>query len=138
MEGQHAKSSRELPETSLIKDNAELEKLPLADLEAEMERLQQLVSVDLATQKQFAAMSARIASESTALVALKEKLTDAQGANERATALQQERGGTYRRVIQAIVAEQDVLTELYEPLMNLARRLVWHLEETDLYCVAHR
>ena len=106
------------PETSLIKDNAELEKLPLADLEAEMERLQQLVSVDLATQKQFAAMSARIASESTALVALKEKLTDAQGANERATALQQERGGTYRRVIQAIVAEQDVLTELYEPLMK--------------------
>lgn len=106
------------PNPPTIADNAELEKLPLAVLEAEIERLQKLVSADVVTQKHFAALSARIASESTALAALREKLTDAQGAKDRAKTLQDEREESYRRVFQAIVAEQNVLAELYGPLMK--------------------
>ena len=50
-------------ETPLIAADADLEKTPLAVLEAEIARLQKLVNADAATQKQFAALSERIVAE---------------------------------------------------------------------------
>lgn len=106
------------PETPLVGDAVELDTQSLAILEAEIERIQKLVSADVVTQKQFAALSTKIVEESNALEVLKEKLTDAEGAKERAKELLLEREASYRRVFEAISSEQDVLVNLYEPLMT--------------------
>lgn len=102
----------------LIADDAQLDKLPLAMLEAEIARLEKLVSVDRETANKFSALSKRITDESTALERLKEKLTDCEGANERAKALVKEREAAYVRVFNAIKSEQAVLSDLYSPLMT--------------------
>lgn len=106
------------PETPLIADNAKLEGLSLALLEAEIERINKLISADIVTQRQFAALSTKIVEESTALQVLSEKLEDAKGAKDRAKSLQEEREAAYLRVFEAIFAEHNVLTKLYEPLMK--------------------
>jgi len=104
-------------ETPLIADCDQLDQQSLAILEAEIARIQKLVSADVNTQKQFAALTEKIKIESAALEMLNEKLKDAQGAKDRKKLLSQEREAAYERVFEAIVAEQSVLTNLYEPLM---------------------
>jgi hypothetical protein len=54
------------PATPLIALDAELERLPLALLEAEITRLQQLVSIDRTTAEKFSALSKRIVEEGEA------------------------------------------------------------------------
>ena len=102
---------------ALIADDAELERQPLALLEAEIARLEKLVSVDKDTANKFATLSRRITEEATALARLKERLVDCEGARERVAALVQEREAAYQRVFEAIVAEEGVLRDLYSPLM---------------------
>ena len=106
----------DLKET-LIADDAELDRQPLALLEAEIARLEKLVSIDRDTASKFSALSKRIVEESAALASLKEKLADCEGAKERARKLVEEREAAYVRVFEAILGEQTVLTELYSPLM---------------------
>jgi hypothetical protein len=105
-------------DTALIGPDAELEKLPLALLEAEITRLERLVGVDRDTANKFSAVSRRIVDETTALERLREKLADCEQGKDRASALVKERGAGYVRVFEALVAEQAVLTELYSPLMR--------------------
>lgn len=104
--------------TPLIPHDADLSEQPLALLEAEIERLQSLVNSDLQTRRRFAAATRKIDVENVALGVLKEKLEDANGAKARAKALQDERKNAYRRVFDAIVGEQKVLSDLYAPLMT--------------------
>jgi energy-coupling factor transporter ATP-binding protein EcfA2 len=104
------------PDAPLIDSDAELDKLPLALLEAEINRLQRLVSIDRKTSEKFAALSKRIVEENDLLARLKIKLTDATGAKARANDLVAERGRSYIRVFEAIIAEQQVLAELYAPI----------------------
>ena len=104
------------PNTALIADDAPLDRLPLAQLEAEIARLEKLVSVDQQTTKRFAALSKRIAEETAALTRLREKLTDCEGAKDRAKLLVHEREAAYARVFEAIESEQAVLSNLYQPL----------------------
>lgn len=99
-------------------DDADLSVIPLAALEAEMQRLEKLISTDREISRQYTAITSRIATESATLETLKEKLADAQGAKERARQLQDDREAAYRRVFDAIVAEQNVLQDLYKPLME--------------------
>ena len=103
---------------ALIADEASLDNLPLAILEAEIARLEKLVSVDRETANKFSAVSKRITDESAALERLREKLTDCEGAKERAKSLAKGREAAYVRVFDAIKAEQAVLFELYSPLMT--------------------
>lgn len=102
----------------LIPDGADLTKQPLALLESEIARLEKLVNVDRDTANRFAAMCRKIAEENTALERLNEKLADCEGAKERVDTLRQEREDAYKRVFEAIVAEEAVLRDLYEPLMT--------------------
>ncbi len=106
------------PNTPYFPDSTDLTTLPQAALEAEMSRLEKLVSADKETQRQYGALSTRIATETAAWQTLTEKLTDAKGARERAVALQTEREAAYGRAIDALVAEQQVLEALYQPLMH--------------------
>jgi predicted ATPase len=98
-------------------ENTELSTLSQAMLDAEMSRLEKLVNADKEAQRQYGALSGRIATETAALQALTEKLDDCKGARERARQLQTEREEAYGRAFDALVGEQAVLEELYAPLM---------------------
>ncbi len=102
----------------LIGADAKPDELPLAILEAEITRLEKLVSVDKDTASKFSALSKRITDENTALARLSERLSDCEGAKVRVQALVQDRETTYTRVFHAVVAEQNVLIELYGPLRS--------------------
>jgi hypothetical protein len=106
------------PNLPLIDDVAELPRQPLALLEAEIARLEKLISVDRVTASKFSALSKRITEEHAAIDRLKEKLADCEGAMDRVKALVQEREAAYVRVFDAILAEQAVLVDLYSPLMT--------------------
>ena len=106
------------PETPLFPENADLSTLSLALLEAEMARLERLVSEDKEVQRKYAAVSNVIAKETAALERLRTRLEDCRGAEERARSLYEDRGLAYGRAFDALVAEQCVLEDLYRPLMT--------------------
>lgn len=93
-------------------------KIPLAILEAEIGRLEKLVAADKETARKLSAVSKRIAEETTALERLKERLTDCEGAGDRAKGLVVDREQGYIRVFDAVLGEERVLNELYAPLME--------------------
>src|SRR5262249_42738918 len=78
-------------EPALIPDDAVLDRQPLGLLEAEIARLEKLVSVDKDTANKFGALSRRITEENAGLVRLKERLADCEGARGRVVELVQER-----------------------------------------------
>jgi hypothetical protein len=106
------------PNKPYFPDEADLSKLSQAMLDAEMSRLEKLVSADKETQRRYTALSGNIATETAALQTLNEKLKDAQGAKDRAKELQRDREDAYGRAFDALVAEQSVLEALYAPLME--------------------
>ena len=106
------------PLTAFIEDDAKLTDQALSLLQAEITRVEKLVAADDITKKQFSALTAKISNETTALGILKEKLEVAKGARVRIADLQTERDATYTRVIGAITSEEQVLAELYAPLMT--------------------
>jgi len=105
------------PNVALIPDTADLSALSLAPIAAEMTRLEALFSADKVVRDQYAALTSRIAQESSALQTLETRLADAQGAAARRKDLQTERDDTYGRVFEAIINEQNALAGLYAPLM---------------------
>ena len=83
-----------------------------------MARLEKLVSADREPQRRYSALSSRIATETATLQTLAAKLQDCEDAGERVRGLQSEREQAYGRAFDALVAEQAVLEQLYEPLMT--------------------
>jgi hypothetical protein len=106
------------PNVKLIADGEDLATVKLARIKAEMARLEQHISADKVIGNQYAALSARIAQESSALKTLEARLLDAQMAATRRKDLQIEREASYGRVFDAIIGEQNVLVALYAPLMT--------------------
>ena len=103
---------------AFLEESADPAKTPLAILEAEIGRLEKLVTADMETARRLSAVSKRIGEETTALERLKEKLTDCEGASDRARALVVERKQGYIRVFDAVLGEERVLKELYAPLLE--------------------
>ena len=68
-----------MKEGSFVAPEAALETLPLAVLEAEIERLGGVLLQDQALAKRLQALSKRIGEEKTALVQLRERLEDCKG-----------------------------------------------------------
>lgn len=99
-------------------DDADLNLLPRSLLEAEQVRLEMLMSADKETSRQYGALTNKLTTETAALEGLNDKLKDACGAKDRARELQHERETAYERVFDAIIAEQSVLDQLYQPLME--------------------
>ncbi|GAA3932001.1 TrlF family AAA-like ATPase [Litoribacillus peritrichatus] len=106
------------PNSPLIAENADLSQLSLSIIVAEMTRLEALLSADKLIRDQYTALSNRINQENIALKALEDKLSDARGASGRKKLLQTERDETYSRIFEAIISEQSVLSQLYQPLMG--------------------
>lgn len=105
------------PNTPLFPDTADISKLTLNTLLAEMTRLEALLTADNVIRGQYSTLSKRIAQENAALLSLQSRLADAQGAAARRKELQSERDAAYGRVFQAIINEQTSLADLYAPLM---------------------
>ena len=105
------------PNTPLFPDDDDLSLLSLALLEAEMARLEKLMSADKEIQRQYSVLSTRIATETAAQQTLTSKLEDCEGAKDRISELQKQRIKAYGRAFDALVAEQIVLEQLYKPLM---------------------
>ena len=103
-----------------VAEDADLNNVKLATLRVEIARLEGLLNADKLVRDQYAALSRRIGQEAGALETLEGRLTDARGAAERRRVLQQERNAAYKRVFEAIVAEEQALSELYAPI---AKRL---------------
>lgn len=104
--------------TPPLADGVDLSTLTLAVLQAELGRLEALISADQLIRDQYAALSQRIAQENAALLALKTRLADAQEAPARKKDLQADRDAAYGRVFEAIISEQAALSNLYAPLME--------------------
>ncbi|TIR05348.1 MAG: ATP-binding protein [Mesorhizobium sp.] len=102
---------------SYVADDADLVRIPLAVLEAEIERIQKVVAADRQTADKLSLNAKRIAEETAKLAALKEKLTDCEAASKRRSDLIESRKKGYRRCFEAILAEEAVLRDLYAPLM---------------------
>ena len=102
----------------LLSDEADLNRQSLSSLEAEIARLEKLINIDKVAAQKFAAISRKILEENVSLQRIEEKLKDCQQAKERAESLIEERNYTYLRVFEAILGEQNVLEELYAPLME--------------------
>jgi energy-coupling factor transporter ATP-binding protein EcfA2 len=107
--------------TPYFADDTVLDVLSLAMLDAEMARLEKLVSTDREIQLKYTALTGRIATETMAQQALTEKLKDYDGAKERVRVLLTEREQAYGRAFEALIAEQAVLEELYAPLLARLR-----------------
>ena len=103
---------------SFLAKGADLARVPLALLEAEIERLEKLVAADSESARKVAAVSKRIAEERNAIASLTETLADCKGARGRAEVLVADREEGYIRVFDALLAEEDVLNELYAPLVR--------------------
>ena len=96
---------------AFIPDDAELDRQPLALLQAEIARIEKLVSTDRDTANKFTVLSKRITEETIAYERLREKLVDCEGARLRVQVLVGEREASYKRVFDAIVAREGVLRE---------------------------
>lgn len=83
-----------------------------------MSRLEVLFSADKLVRDQYTALNQRITQENSALLVLESRLSDAQGAAARRRDLQVERENAYGRLFQAVIDEQNALSELYAPLMK--------------------
>lgn len=120
---------------SYIPDTANLDEVPLAVMEAEMKRIENLISADRNTQRHYAELTQRIATETTALKDLHKKFEDAEGAPARIRDLDIERDAAYRRVFKALIAEQSALEQLYQPLMERLQKLSGTLGKLAFYVV---
>lgn len=103
---------------SYLGADADPENTPLATLEREGLRLQGLINVDAETAKKFAALIRRVAEENAQIEAMKTLLVDCEGAADRMRQLNRDRQETYLRVFDAIVTEEQVLRDLYKPLVD--------------------
>ena len=108
--------------TSHIPDTADLTQIKLATLDAEIARLEGLLNADKLVRNQYSTLSRRIANETTVLQTLQARLDDARGAADRRRALQQERNEAYERALDAVIAVEQALAELYGPMQERLRR----------------
>lgn len=106
------------PQKSYLAESADPEKASLAALEAEATRLKALINIDTDTANKFASLVKRIAEENTQIETTRATLTDCQGAAARMADFSKQRRETYLRVFESILAEEQVLRELYQPLVD--------------------
>lgn len=105
-------------EDPYLAPDAELNKASLGMLEAEIARIQRLINVDTDTANRLKAVTTKIGDENAALTRLRDTLVDCEGAEERVKQLQVDREQAYLRIFESIVGEEQVLHELYRPLME--------------------
>ncbi|MBW8851375.1 MAG: AAA family ATPase [Xanthomonadales bacterium] len=109
---------KESDDEPYVAADAELKKLSLSELEAEIGRIQRLINIDTDTANRLRTITTKIGDENAALKRLMDTLADCEGAAARVAQLQMDREQAYLRIFESIVAEEQVLHALYRPLMD--------------------
>ena len=109
---------RKTEDSPYIRKDEDLSGVRLATLEAEIARLEGLLSAEKLVRDQYSTLSRRIAREAATLQTLQDRLSDANGAVERRRKLQEERNQAYERVFDAILSEEQALADLYAPIQG--------------------
>jgi hypothetical protein len=104
---------------SLIPVGVDLEHQTLTLLSAEVARLRGLIGIDAENARKYNQLSEKISKGEVALAKLGRDIEAAGRASERIASLQKTRYDAYRNVFQAIVAEEQELSELYGPLQKI-------------------
>lgn len=103
-------------EKSFLPNNPDLLALTVALLNAESSRLQQLIGIDSANAKKFAALNNKIANSQKNLKSIEKQIEHAEGADARCKLLIQRRNGIYAQVFASIELLEAELLRLYSPL----------------------
>lgn len=106
------------PEDSYLTTGIQPEDHTYEILVVEAERLKKLTGIDAENAKQYTRISEKIQKSETELGKLNTELTDAQSATTRLTELSGNRKLAYKNVFKAILAEEEELKHLYQPLMS--------------------
>jgi AAA domain len=104
------------PATPLIPPNADLSTQTLSLLRNELTRLRLLVGIDTENAKKFKRLSDKISKDESALATITKELQLAKSADARIAELIDERKKAYAGVFDAIIDEEQELSELYAPL----------------------
>lgn len=101
-----------------LAEGADPKKSSLALLEAERDRLQGLIEIDEDARRKLVNLTQRIASENTDLEVARGVLKEAKGWSERSKEHDKNRRLAYIRVFRSVIAEEEILNQLYKPLMD--------------------
>ncbi len=104
------------PAVALIPAESTLLDQPLSLLERELARLRTLVGVDAQNAKRFASLSDKITKAEAALTKVIQQIDRIDGADERIRALVDARRNAYATIFEAIVEEEQELSNLYSPI----------------------
>ena len=99
-----------------VADDAVLNEATLNSRKAEAWRVGQLIGLDSSKQKQLEGLNAKIAKNEALLGAVNKNILNAEGAQQRISALILKRKQAYSSLFDGFVSEQDQLTEMYSPL----------------------
>ncbi|MDP3737494.1 MAG: AAA family ATPase [Hyphomonadaceae bacterium] len=99
-----------------VADDANLEQSSLAELEAEIGRIQKLIQLDNDTATRLRTIITKIGEETAALGKLQDQLKDCEGAQARINQLQTDRESAYEAIFETVVTEEETLAGLYRPL----------------------
>ncbi|MGV1832766.1 TrlF family AAA-like ATPase [Agrobacterium vitis] len=122
---------------SYLAENADPEQTSLSLLEAEAARLQALINIDSDTARKFGGLVKRIAEENTQIETTRQTLSDCEGAAERMAELSKHRRETYLRVFESIIAEEQVLRDLYRPLVDRLQSAKGTLQKLSFSATRH-
>ncbi|MDE0113810.1 MAG: AAA family ATPase [Albidovulum sp.] len=103
---------------SILPEGKAVKSVPLKTLQAEANRLEALVGIDERKLDQFKKLTKRITKTGAELSKIKAKIKDADKAKDRIRDFVEQRNSDYARVCEGIVAEEDALRELYQPLSS--------------------
>lgn len=85
-------------------------------LNAEINRLNQLIGIDNENGRKLGSLNQRLSKEDAELERIKQQINYANESDQRSQSLIEERNAAYCGVFDAIIEEQEVLNKLYEPL----------------------
>ena len=105
-------------EESLIPDGASLEKQPYNLLKAELERLQTIIGINREKAIAIRNLSKKIVIGENIYKKLETDIQEAQASDEKLTELMQRRRDAYRGVFDTLLKHEDILKNLYKPLVD--------------------
>lgn len=104
--------------TPLIADDADLEIQTYNLLKAELERLQKIIGINQENALKIQKLSQKIANYENICKKFEEDIEEAEGAGDRLKEISQLRRDAYKGVFEALLKHEEILSELYKPLMD--------------------
>jgi len=108
---------------ALIPTGSDLNAQTFELLTQELNRVKNLIGVDTENGRQYSRLSDKILKSETDIEKIKLEITDCEGAQARISSLIQKRKEAYEKTFDALLSEEGILKELYQPIMaNLNTR----------------